>query len=517
MSDNKRRYIMIEQTMPLMPRDPIASLEYYAEKKPDDFFIIESTSNKAYTWSEMYRLVCRMDHYLQSSGCTPKDRIAVSCADELVTLVVGLACLKANIPFFLLPHHNSSNQKADTLAQVGAQFLFTDHDIRRTPGTQVIGLTRSALSAYGYEVKNNSVIDDESIGFFVLGSGTTGAPKLMEFSHRRIRSRVKWANSIIDITERTRMCVTVHLTFLSPFLRCLYGVVGGYSVVLGLTDVADFPDAVERYQITHMMSTVVQMEALVLAVGRSRKASFSSLEELVISYSTVQAKLLDAVKECITPHVVNGYGSNEVGSVTRLTSDILNPLPGSVGRPRVGSEIEIVDKDDQVLPAQARGRIRIKSPCMLDGYSDRSLPENADFRDGWFYCGDVGYFSADGQLIHLGRGDNLMIFNGVNIYPAEIEQALLKHPEVKDMAVMPVKHTVHQDLPACLVSLVAGAQVNAEDLRRFTVDLLGVKAPAFLAITHAIPRNTQGKIIRADVAGLISLALRMESGAMAPT
>ncbi len=505
---------MIEQTIPLVPHDPIASLEYYAKKKPDDFFVIESASNKAYTWSEMYRLVCRMDHYLQSSGCTSKDRIAVSCADELVTLIVGLACLKANIPFFLVPFHQSLNQKTDTLAQVGAQFLFTDDDNSSTSRTQVIGLTRSALSAYRDEVKNNRVIDDDSIGFFMLGSGTTGALKLMEFSHRRIRSRVQWANGIIDITARTRMCVTVHLTFLSPFLRCLYAVSGGYSIVLGMTEGQDFPDAVERYQITHMMSTVVQMEALVLAVGRSRKTSFSSLQELVISYSTVQAELLQAVKEGITPHVVNGYGSNEVGSVTRLDSDILNPLPGSVGRPRVGSEIEIVDKDDHVLPALARGRIRIKSPCMLDGYSDRSLPENADFREGWFYCGDVGYFSEDGQLIHLGRGDHLMIYNGVNIYPAEIEQALLKHPEVKDVTVMPVKHTVHQDLPACLVSLVVGAQASAEDLRGFVVDLLGVKAPAFLAITHVIPRNTQGKIIRADVAKLISLALRLETGAM---
>jgi len=144
---------------------------------------------------------------------------------------------------------------------------------------------------------------------------------------------------------------------------------------------------------------------------------------------------------------------------------------------------------------------------MLDGYTDRSLPDNVNFREGWFYTGDVGYLADDGQLVHLGRGDHLMIYNGINIYPAEIEQTLLTHPGVKDVVVMPLKHNIHQEVPACVVSLVPGARVSEMGLRRFAVDLLGAKAPALLIIADRIPRNPQGKIVRAQVAQLISSAV----------
>ncbi|MBV1887429.1 MAG: acyl--CoA ligase [Parvibaculaceae bacterium] len=501
---------MIKPNASPVPRGPIASLEYYAEKKADELFVIDSVSNIGYTWSEVYGLVCRMDHYLQSAGCTSADTVAVSCADEIVTLIAGLACLKANIPFFLLPYYLSPNQKKNMLSKVDAHCIFTDHEIQASPGTQVIGLSLGALSAYAYGVTNNLEIDEEAVVFFVLGSGTTGVSKLLAFSHRIIRLRGDWVNRHMSTTEGARFSATIYLTFSTSFFRCLYALAGGYSIVLGLLDVRDFPQAVARYQITHMLSTVLQMEQLVGIFDNTKKAAFLSLEQLSISFSSVPPSLLHAVKRCITPQACNSYGCNETNSIARLAPDILDPLPGSVGRPYDVGGVEIVDNGDQPVPANTRGFIRVKTPCMLDGYADRSLPDNANFRDGWFYTGDVGYLAEDGQLVHLGRGDHLMIYNGINIYPAEIEQAMLTHPAVSDAVVMPIKHNIHQELPACAVSLVFGARVNERDLRLFAVDLLGAKAPALLAITDSIPRNPQGKIIRSEVSEIISSAVLLK-------
>ena len=501
---------MIKPNASPVSRGPIASLEYYAEKKADELFVIDSVSNIGYTWSEVYGLVCRMDHYLQSAGCTPADTIAVSCADEIVTLVAGLACLKADIPFFLLPHYSSLNLKRNMLGQADAYYLFTDHEIQSLPETQVIGLSRGALSAYPYGVENNQLPDENTIGFLVVGSGTTGATKLLPFSHRSIRLRAEWLNTHIIISERTRISVTIHLTFSTAFFRCLYALVGGFSVVLGLLDILDFPKAVARYQITPMLSTVLQMEQLIDTFDNTKKAAFLSLEQLTLSFSTARFSLLQEVKRCITPHAYNNYGCNEVASLARLTPDAEDPLPGSVGWPYDDCMVEIVDKEDQLVTANTRGFIRVKTPGMLENYVGHSLLGCNNFRDGWFYTGDLGYLAEDGQLVHLGRGDHLMIFNGINIYPAEIEQALLTHPAVKDVAVMPIKHKIHQELPACAVSLVFGARVNERDLRLFAVDLLGAKAPALLAITDSIPRNPQGKIIRSEVSEIISSAVLLK-------
>ncbi|MDF1686269.1 MAG: class I adenylate-forming enzyme family protein [Parvibaculaceae bacterium] len=495
---------MTEQNATAVSRGPIEGLQYYAEAKAHQLFVIDSVSNTGYTWAEVYGLVCRMDHYLQSAGCTSKDRLAISCADEIVTLIAGLACLKAGIPFFLLPFYLSPTQKANTLAQMGAHYLFTDHEIETPPGTQLLGLSRGALSAYTYGVQNNPAIDEEAIGFFVLGSGTTGASKLMPFSHRIIRQRADWANAHTDISEHTRYSVTVHLTFSSPFFRSLYALAGGYSIVLGLLDVRRFPQAVAQYQVTHMLSTVLQMEQLVSTFDNTKKAAFLSLEQLSVSFSTVHPDLLTAIKRCITPYACNSYGCNETGGAARLDGEAYIALPGSVGKPYEEGSVEVVDKMDCPVSANARGSIRIKTPCMLEGYADPDLPDNANFRDGWFYTGDVGYFSDDGQLIHLGRGDHLMIFNGINIYPAEIEQTLLTHPAVKDVAVVPIKHKLHQEVPGCVVSLVAGAQMSEMALKRFAADLLGAKAPALLTIAESVPRNPQGKIIRSEIVRLIA-------------
>ncbi|MBV1887433.1 MAG: acyl--CoA ligase, partial [Parvibaculaceae bacterium] len=405
---------MIKQIVPSVSRGPLAGLKYYSDQKPDEIFVIDSVSNIAYTWSQMYGLVCRMDHYLQSAGCTPTDTIAISCADELVTLVAGLACLKVNIPFFLLPYRLSPSQKENAFSEINGRYLFTDQDIQTSSTIQVIGLSRSALCAYRYRVENSPEIDEETVGFYALGSGTTGASKLMSFSHRNIRLQGDWTNNHMIITERSRYCVTVHLSYPTPFFRCLYALAGGYSIVLGLLDIRNFSQAVARYQITHMVSTVLQMEQFIGAFDDTKKTSFLSLEQLAISFSTVHPHLLHAVERCITPKACNSFGCNETATVTRSTPGIMDPRPGSVGLPFDDGAVEIVDKDDQVVPANTRGFIRVKTLCMLDGYTDRSLPDNANFRDGWFYTGDVGYLAKDGQLIHLGRSDQMMIFNGIN-------------------------------------------------------------------------------------------------------
>ena len=117
------------------------------------------------------------------------------------------------------------------------------------------------------------------------------------------------------------------------------------------------------------------------------------------------------------------------------------------------------------------------------------------FRDGWFVPGDLASFDADGRLYLHGRKDDMMIMNGINIFPAEIERTLEAHPAVEAAAAFPIPSTVHGQIPA--------AACTASELVGYARTALGVRAPRRIEILAALPRNAQGKIVRREIVGML--------------
>ena len=136
---------------------------------------------------------------------------------------------------------------------------------------------------------------------------------------------------------------------------------------------------------------------------------------------------------------------------------------------------------------------------MFEGYLNDPESTGRSLIDGWFYPGDLGKMTPDGQLIHCGRGDQMMIFNGINIYPAEIEQCVTGHPAVTDATAFPLKSPVHQDIPVCAISLKQGSAITEQELLAYLNERLGFRSPKRLIALKKIPRNEQGKIIRHEL------------------
>jgi acyl-CoA synthetase (AMP-forming)/AMP-acid ligase II len=141
----------------------------------------------------------------------------------------------------------------------------------------------------------------------------------------------------------------------------------------------------------------------------------------------------------------------------------------------------------------------IRGLASSDGYAGNPGRRAAAFRDGWFLPGDLGKLTADGDLIYYGRADHMMIMNGMNLYPAEIERVLAAHPAVRDVAVVPLRHRVHQDLPFAAVVLKPGAQSSEAELMAHARDRLGVRAPRRILILERIPRTGEGKLIAREL------------------
>lgn len=485
---------------------PLENLAALAIERPEDVCVIDvqqgASRDVSYTWYEFYDLVCRAEHVLHIKGCKPSDRIALSCQSQTLALVCALACMKLATPFSFMSAHLRIPQKKTLLKEMGINFCVGDSGSLASLNWKSIDISMSELTACDPSDRSLHPVDGDKIAFVALGSGTTGAPKHMAFSFRDIARRTAWRNSHLRLTENARAASSVPINFVSSFFRALYPLAGGYSLVLGLTLPKYFPDVVERYGITHLASPVLHMELVASLFGAGRRSSFDSLEELSVAYSSVREELVRSVQECITDNVFNAYGSSEVSGATRLPPYEANRVEGSVGFALPGAEVEIVDREDRMVAANTVGLVRLKTPCMLQGYANSTIDDNSNFRDGWFYPGDIGRLASDGQLVHLGRSDHMMIFNGMNIYPAEIEQVLSAHPAVRDVAVMPFQHKIHQEVPACAVSIHAGAALDDATLREYAVDRLGGAAPRVLFITPEVPRSAQGKLIRSELLSL---------------
>jgi acyl-coenzyme A synthetase/AMP-(fatty) acid ligase len=171
-----------------------------------------------------------------------------------------------------------------------------------------------------------------------------------------------------------------------------------------------------------------------------------------------------------------------------------------VGKIVPGMQVEIIGDQGQSLNSGMFGKVRLKSPGMISGYIDNAAETKRVFRKGWFYPGDLAEFTAGGALVHHGRADELMILDGINIYPAEIENALLGHEAVAEAAAFPLSTVTRGDVPVAVVA--TKSNVSVDEMLVHCRSSLGTHAPRRLKIVPELPRKTLGKVLKNELSAL---------------
>ena len=142
----------------------------------------------------------------------------------------------------------------------------------------------------------------------------------------------------------------------------------------------------------------------------------------------------------------------------------------------------------------------MKAEGMIDGYYDDPIETAAKFRNDWFYPGDLGSLTKDGQLVVHGRADDMMILNGINIYPSEVERAFDAHPNVAASAAFPVKSRIHGEIPVVALELKLGSQITEAELLAYAREKLGMRGPRKIMLLDKLPRNALGKVLKTELA-----------------
>jgi long-chain acyl-CoA synthetase len=256
---------------------------------------------------------------------------------------------------------------------------------------------------------------------------------------------------------------------------------------------------IEHHRITHLhMVPTMFVRLLRLPEAMRRRYDLSSLESVVHGAAPCPIHVKQAMIDWWGPVVGEYYGGTETGFVTFHTAAEAARKPGTVGRPLTGVTLRIHDDAGRELPPGQIGEIY----CSLYGAADftyHGLPERRREieRDGLVTLGDMGYLDADGYLFLCDRKRDMVISGGVNIYPAEIEAALLALPGVRDCAVFGIPDDEFGESLCCCIEAETGAALGEAEVRAFLGERLsGFKVPQTIRFERELPREDSGKIIK---------------------
>jgi acyl-coenzyme A synthetase/AMP-(fatty) acid ligase len=198
------------------------------------------------------------------------------------------------------------------------------------------------------------------------------------------------------------------------------------------------------------------------------------------------------------------YGAAEFGRIASTYPDPVDDDLEAVGIPVPWIELEIVDACDNIVAAGEIGEVRVRSECMAHEYYQDPAATARHFRDGWFYPRDLASRTPGGALRLHGRSDDMINLHGIKIFPAQIERALEAHPAVRAAAAFAQPSATHGDIPVVAVELHDAAAATEEELMVRARELLGVCAPRKIILLDSLPRNAAGKIVKHELADLLS-------------
>ena len=362
-------------------------------------------------------------------------------------------------------------------------------------------------------VKHAVDVDRDHPAWFFYTSGTTGRPKAGVLTHGQMEFVI--TNHLCDLmpgtTEQDASLVVAPLSH-GAGIHALSQVARGAVTVLLSGERLDCEEAwalVERYRITNMFTvpTILTMLTRHDAVDRY---DHSSLRYVIYAGAPMyRADQIHALQK-LGKVLVQYFGLGEVtGNITVLPPALHSVQDdmkvGSCGFPRTGMEIAILDQDGGRLDANETGEICVRGPAVFAGYYGNPEATEKAMAQGWFHTGDLGHLDAEGFLYITGRQSDMYISGGSNVYPREIEEALLTHPAVAEACVLGLPHSKWGE-SGVAVLVLTGDVSDGELLGHLDGLLAKYKWPARFVRWPELPKSGYGKVVKREVKQMLEAA-----------
>ena len=466
----------------------------------------------ALTYAALDALMDRVGAALQRDGAAPGATIAICGETSLAYLAVFLGAIRIGVAVAPLPPSATPAALPAMLEDCRAHLLFADATTRALFDRPAVALDDLAAWLAPAGTRPAPVqIRPEAVFNTIYSSGTTGAPKGidqshgMRFMHTRRRIVAGYDADAVTLIS-TPLYSNTTLVAVFPTLAG-----GGRVVMMKKFDARRFLEIAERERVTHAMLVPVQYARL-LAHPDFDRFDLSSFRMKLATSAPFAAALKREVLARWPGGLAEYYGMTEGGGTCVLLAHERPDKLHTVGAPVEGHDIRLIDEQGREVAMGEAGEIVGRSPSMMNGY--RNAPEKTracEWRDAdgrsFIRTGDIGRFDVDGFLTLLDRAKDMIISGGFNIFPSDIEAALLQRPEVHEAAVVGAPSAAWGETPVGFVVLQEGAHADAEALRAEVNATLGkTQRLAALRIVEALPRSAIGKVLKRE--------LRERAGAM---
>ncbi|CAM3436223.1 AMP-dependent synthetase [Mycobacterium intermedium] len=445
------------------------------------------------------------------AGSTAQHVAYVGTGGALLPTLI-FAAARAGVPFTPINYRLSADGIQSLIARLPEPLVIVDDRYRDAVGAasdRVLVSDEFLTAAKGAEPAMEFA-DPDSVAVVLFTSGTTSQPKAVELTHNNLTSYVTGTVEFESAapTDAALICVPpYHIAGVGAALSNLYA--GRKMVYLPNFDAAEWVRLAnaERVTTATVVPTMLDRIVTVLETGEHKLAT---LRNLAYGGSKVGLPLVRRALELL-PDVgfVNAYGLTETSStIAVLTPDDHRAAQaatdaagakrlGSVGRPVPGIEVQIRGEDGTVLGPGQTGELYVRGEQVSGRYT--GIGSVLD-EDGWFPTKDIAFLDEDGYLFIGGRSDDTIIRGGENIAPAELEEVLIEHPDVRDVAVVGVEDPQWGQAIVAVVVPEAGADPDPDELREYVrKSLRGSRTPDRVVFRDELPTTATGKVLRREI------------------
>ncbi len=463
---------------------------------------------KEFSYAAVFGQVCAVVAELVGKmGVQPGDRVAlwVKNCPEFVPAVFGILSaggVVVPINNFLKPAEVSY-----ILNDSGANVVITDADLsahfpelaaarpllKMLKVEEFAGQGSTESHPTGPEIVNPTESD---LAALLYTSGTTGHPKGAMLTHGNFLHNVASCVEVLKVQEDERVIVALpqfhsFMFTVGTLLPMLCG--GGILLLKTLHPFKQVLEDIARHRGT-ILPAVPSFYRALLTVPEFGKLP---LRLCVSGGAPLPVEVFNEFTRRFPFPLREGYGPTESSPVATVNPIYGVNKPGSIGKPIPNVELSIRDEAGKELPAGATGEICIRGGNVMRGYWNQPEETAKVLRDGWLYTGDVGYRDADGYYFITDRKKDMLLVNGINVYPREIEEIIYQFPGVKEAAVVGMPDPRKGEQPLAFVSPVEGQVLDERALLQFVRGKLAdYKVPKRVIFMPVLPRNTTGKILK---------------------
>ena len=485
-----------------------------AEKRPEAPALIYES--RTYSYGELMKLIDSCGLALKKLGVKPGDRVALMINNRPEFVIAYQAAVKIGAVIVPINTFLKETELSHQINDMGAK-VFIGNDwcaasvgsikdelktVKEIILTGVEGYTdfQEFISSEKGELELYDAADDD-VAVIKYTAGTTGKPKGAMQTHGNIYRFVR-DNMDIQPIEPDR-CILLFVPLfhgfgdhccMNPVFMC-----GASFVVMDPFNPEEIFKAIQNHKCIYFGCTPSMLYGL-MNHPDADKYDLSSLERVLTGGGPVTRDIVDGFKNKFGVEVLQGYGLTEGCAGYTYTRIGMPFKEGSCGVLLPEVEMKIVDEDGNEVPKGQPGEIVVKSPYNMKGYWNNPEATMETIKDGWLHTGDLGRFDEDGYLYLVDRVKDMIIMSGENIYPTEIEEIILEHPAVAQVAVIGAPDPRRGEIPCAVVVLNPGATLTEDELIEYCKPkMASFKVPRMVKFRQDMPLSTVFKVLKREL------------------